>query len=73
MDEQDNKPAQQPQGRPPLGTDDADVRVAIEQTRQALEASAAEIERSKHLLRDTEEFGNLPVPAPDTSSDAEPS
>ena len=73
MDEQDNKPAQQPQGRPPLGTDDADVRVAIEQTRQALEASAAEIERSKRLLRDTEEFGNLPVPAPANSDESEPS
>ena len=73
MDEQDNKPAQQPQGRPPLGTDDADVRVAIEQTRQALEASAAEIERSKRLLRDTEELGNLPVPPPASSDESEPS
>ena len=73
MDEQDNKPAQQPQGRPPVGTDDADVRVAIEQTRQALEASAAEIERSKRLLRDTEEFGNPPVPAPANSDESEPS
>ncbi len=37
MDEQDSKPPDEPQGGPPLGTDDADVRVAIEQTRQALE------------------------------------
>jgi hypothetical protein len=74
MDEQENKPAQEPQGGPPLGTDDADVRVTIEQTRQALEASAAEIERAKRLLRDTEELGNLPIPPPPASSDeSEPS
>ena len=69
MDDQDNKPAQEPQGGPPLSTADADVRVAIEQTRQALEASAAEIERAKRLLRETEELGPQPVPAPANSSD----
>lgn len=75
MDEQDNKPVQEPQGGPPLGADDVDVRVAIEQTRQALEASAAEIERSKRLLRETEELGNQPVPPPpaNSSDDGEPS
>jgi hypothetical protein len=75
MDEQDNKPAQEPQGGPPLGAGDAELRVAIEQTRQALEASAAEIERSKRLLRDTEELGNQPVPPPpaNSSDDGEPS
>jgi hypothetical protein len=74
MDEVDNKPAQEAQGGLPLSTDDADVRVAIEQTRQALEASAAEIERSKRLLRDTEEFGKLPIPPPvNSSDDGEPS
>jgi hypothetical protein len=76
MDEQDNKPAQEPKGGPPLGADDADVRVAIEieQTRQALEASAAEIERSKRLLRETEELGPQPVPPPANSNDdGEPS
>jgi hypothetical protein len=74
MDEQDNKPAQEPQGGPPLGAGDAELRVAIEQSRQALEASAAEIERSKRLLRDTEELGNLPIPPPPASSDeSEPS
>ena len=69
MDEQDNKPAQEPQGGPPLGTGDAELRVALEQTRQALEASAAEIERSKRLLRDTEELGNQPAPPPVNSND----
>jgi hypothetical protein len=75
MDEVDNKPAQEAQGGLPLSTDDADVRVTIEQTRQALEASAAEIERSKRLLRDTEELGNQPVPPPpaNSSDDGEPS
>ena len=72
MDEQDSKPPDEPQGGPPLGTDDAEVRLTIEQTRQALEASAAEIERAKRLLRETEELGNLPVPPP-VNSDAEPS
>jgi hypothetical protein len=71
MDEQDDKPAREPQGRPPLSTDDADVRVAIEQTRQALEASAAEIERAKRLLRETEEVGSQPVLPPANSNDAE--
>ena len=74
MDEQDNKPAQEPQGGPPLGAGDAELRVALEQTRQALEASAAEIDRSKRLLRDTEELGNLPISPPPASSDeSEPS
>jgi hypothetical protein len=74
MDEVDNKPAQEAQGGLPLSTDDADVRVTIEQTRQALEASAAEIERSKRLLRETEELGKLPIPPPvNSSDDGEPS
>lgn len=68
MNEQDDKPAQRSQDGPPLSAEDADVRVSIEQTRQALEASAAEIERSKRLLRETEELGGLPVPPPDKSS-----
>ena len=69
MYEQDNKPAQEPQGGPPLSGDDADVRLTIEQTRQALEASAAEIERSKRLLRETEELGSQPVPPLASPSD----
>jgi hypothetical protein len=75
MDEQDDKPAQEAQGGPSLGAGDTELRVAIEQTRQALEASAAEIERSKRLLRDTEELGNQPVPPPpaNSSDDGEPS
>ncbi len=74
MDEVDNKPAQEAQGGLSLSTDDADVRVTIEQTRQALEASAAEIERSKRLLRETEELGKLPIPPPvNSSDDGEPS
>jgi hypothetical protein len=73
MNKQDNKPAQDPQGGPPLGAGDAELRVAIEQTRRALEASAAEIERSKRLLRETEELGNQPVPPPANSDESEPS
>ena len=68
MNEQDDKPAQGSQDGPPLGAEDADVRVSIEQTRQALEASAAEIERSKRLLRETEELGVPPVSPPEDSS-----
>ena len=69
MDEQDNRLAQEPQGVPRLSADDADVRVTIEQTRQALQASAAEIERSKRLLHDTERLGGLSVPPPVTLND----
>ena len=69
MDEQDNKPAQEPQGGPPLGAGDAELRVTIEQTRQALEASAAEIERSKRLLREIEDLGDLPVSPPGNPGD----
>ena len=73
MDEQDNKPPEEPQGTPSLSADEADVRLTIELTRQAIEASAAEIERAKRLRRETEELGNQPVPPPAHPNDGEPS
>ena len=44
--------------------DDADVRATMDATRQVLEASAAEINRSKRLLRETEELIEPIAPAP---------
>ena len=38
-----------------------EVRATMEQTRDALEASAAEIERAKRLLRETVSLVELPV------------
>jgi hypothetical protein len=35
------------------------VRATIEATQKAIEKSAAEIERSKRLLRETEELGGI--------------
>src|SRR3954464_747828 len=43
-----------------VAPDDAEVRVTLELTRQALEASGAEIERSKRLLQETEQLVDLP-------------
>jgi len=52
--------AQEPDS-PPTSSDDEEVRAIIEQTREALEASGAEIERSKRLLRETEDLLDLPA------------
>jgi hypothetical protein len=38
---------------------DPEVRATIEATQKAIEKSAAEIERSKRLLRETEELGGI--------------
>ena len=64
MDEQNERPAHLPQGGQGPGAEEVEVRVTMEQTRQALEASAAEIERSKRLLRETEELVQQPVASP---------
>jgi hypothetical protein len=47
-----------------------EVRATVEATQKVLEESAAEIERSKRLLRETEELGNgeNPEQATDTST-----
>lgn len=47
----------------PADTED-EVRVSMEQTREVLEASGAEIERAKRLLRETESLVDSPVSAP---------
>ena len=66
----ERKPADEPQGGQPASTEDVDVRATMDLTRQALEASAAEIVRAKRLLRETEELVDLPVsPQPPESSD----
>ena len=59
-DENQRTSAQQPES-PATSSDDEEVRAIIEQTREALEASGAEIERSKRLLRETEELLDLPA------------
>ncbi len=69
MIEQDGKAAQEPRNGQHVSAEDEDVRVTMEQSRQALAASAAEIERSKRLLRETRELGNLAVPPPVNFSD----
>jgi hypothetical protein len=52
MNEQDEKPGQKPDGSYGVSTEELDVRATMELTRQALEASGAEVERSKRLLRE---------------------
>ncbi len=64
MIEENQAPAQEPSGGQGRSEQEADVRVTMEVTRQALEASAAEIERSKRLLRETEEVIDLLVASP---------
>ena len=70
MNEQGEKPGQKPDGSYGASTEELDVRATMELTRQALEASAAEVERSKRLLRETEDLVDLPVSShPDNSGD----
>ena len=64
MIQQDGKtPADKPDDAD-VSSGDAEVRVTMEKTRKAIEASNAEIERAKRLLRETEELIDLPVPPP---------
>jgi hypothetical protein len=60
VDEEDEQRAREFPTGEGVGAEDADVRVTLEQTRQALEASVAEIERAKRLLRETEPLIDLP-------------
>jgi hypothetical protein len=46
--------------RPDAPLEDTQVRETVEATRQALESSAAEIERAKRLLQNTEPLKRLP-------------
>ncbi len=75
MIEQDGTPAQAPKSGQGTSAEEADVRDTMERTRQALEASVAEIERSKRLLRETEELVKQPVSSPPegSSDEGEPS
>ena len=72
MNEQDRRPAPEPNGAQSVSSD---VRDTMERTRQALDASLAEIERSKRLLRETEELVELPDSPPpgSPSNEDEPS
>ena len=49
-------------GAQPASVEAVEVRATIEQARQALEASRTEIERSKRLLRETEELVDVSSP-----------
>jgi hypothetical protein len=51
--------------------EDAEVRAAIDQTREVLESSGAELERAKRLLRETETLVGTPrSPTPEDASSA---
>ncbi len=64
MMEETKAPAQEPFAGQGRGEQEDEVRVTMEVTRQALQASAAEIERSKRLLRENEEVIDLLVASP---------
>ena len=68
MPEPDRKPAV-PNGVTGTTAEDAEVRAAIDQTREVLESSGAELERAKRLLRETETLVEAPrSPSPDDAS-----
>jgi len=46
---------------PATSSDAEEIRATMEQTREVLEASGAEIERAKRLLRETEDLLDLPA------------
>ena len=75
MNEHGERPAHEPEQGQGTTTEDAEVRVTMERTRQALESSGAEVERSKRLLRETEELvGELDSSSPKGAADeAQPS
>ena len=60
MPEPDRKPAA-PNGVTGTTAEDAEVRATIEQTREVLESSGAELERAKRLLRETEKLVDAPT------------
>ena len=64
MTEESQSPAPELSGGQGRTQQEADVRVTIEVSRQALEASAAEIERSKRLRQETEEVIDALVASP---------
>jgi hypothetical protein len=61
MSDENKKSGQDPRGSPPTSSEDDEVRATMEQIREALEASGAEIERSKRLLSETEDLLDLPA------------
>ena len=74
MNDQHDQPPQKADLDQEASTEPGNVRATMELTRQALEASAAELERSRRLLRETEELVQLPVPSqPDKSSEEDES
>ena len=58
MPEPDQKPARD--GVTGTTAEDAEVRATIEQTREVLQSSGAELERAKRLLRETEKLVDAP-------------
>ena len=70
MPEPDPKPAV-PNGVTGTTAEDAEVRATIEQTREVLESSGAELERAKRLLRETDKLVDAPrSPASDDANSA---
>jgi hypothetical protein len=70
MPEPDQKPAVS-NGVTGTTAEDAEVRATIEQTREVLESSGAELERAKRLLRETEKLVDAPgSPASDDAKSA---
>lgn len=61
MTEPGQKPAE-PSGVVGTTSEDAEVRATIEQTREVLDASSAELERAKRLLRETGNLVDGPMP-----------
>src|SRR4051794_21593727 len=60
VDEEDEQRVRELPTAEAVAAEDPEVRLTLEITRQALEASAAEIERSKRLLHETEQLVDLP-------------
>src|SRR5829696_3136301 len=71
MPEPDQKPAV-PNGVTGTTAEDAEVRATIEQTREVLESSGAELERAKRLLRETEKLVDVPRSPAADDADGKP-
>ena len=70
MADQEEKPPIEDHSAPE--PNDPEVRATIDATQKVLERSAAEIERAKRLLRETEELGDIETTLPPDPA-AEPS
>jgi hypothetical protein len=69
MNDGNKQSGQEAQGSPATNSEADEVRATMEQIREALEASGAEIERSKRLLSETEDLLDLPASSEPEGSD----